>query len=199
MVNKAISGLVNNAKGGLQYIKLTSGKFQLRAYADASFASNDDMTSQLGYLILLCDEDNNCNIIEFVSKKSKRVVRSIMGGELYAFTDAFDAAFILVQDLRRGMNQDIPIFMFTDSKQVFDIMTRGKRPMEKRLAIDVAAACNAYRRFEIERVGLVRGEDNPADALSKIHHNGMLHKLIENNKDETPVQEWIVRTKTSTV
>lgn len=53
-----------------------------------------------------------------------------MGGELYPFSDASDAAVILVQDIRRAMNQNITIFMFADSKQVFDIMTRGKRPTE---------------------------------------------------------------------
>lgn len=53
--------------------------------------------------------------------------------------------------------------MLTDSKQVLDIITRGKRPTEKRLAVDVVAAREAYKRFEIDQVGLVNGTNNPAD------------------------------------
>lgn len=97
------------------------------------------------------------------------------------------------------MNQDIPLFVFINSKKALEIMTRGKGPTRKGFAINVTAARDAYRCFEIEREGVVREEHNSADALNKLEHNNVLHKLMENNKDETLVQEWNVRTKTSTV
>lgn len=84
--------------------------------------------------------------------------------------------------------------MFTDSKQGFDIITRGKRPTEKRLAIDITAACEAYQRFDIDRVGLVRGNENPADALRKLKNNGAISKILRNVIYTTPVESWIMRT-----
>lgn len=55
------------------------------------------------------------------------------------------------------LSKKISIRTFTDSKQVFDVVTRGKRLTERRLAIDVTAAREAYKRFEMDRVMLVRG------------------------------------------
>lgn len=81
-----------------------------------------------------------------------------MGAELYGFTDAFDAVATLAIDIGNVFGQMISVRMFKDSKQFFDVMTRGKRPTEKRLAIDIVAAREAYHRFDIDRVGFVRGD-----------------------------------------
>ena len=74
------------------YYPLDLDTLHLRVYSDASFASNDDSTSQLGYIILLCDANDRCHVLSFSSKKSKRNVRSIMAGEIYALSAAFDHA-----------------------------------------------------------------------------------------------------------
>lgn len=147
---------------------------------------------------MLCDDNNQCHIIDYSNKKSRRVVHSIMGGELYIFTEAFDAGFTLVNDIRTALAQFVPLRIFTDSKQVFDVITRGKRPTERRLAIDPTGAREAYERREIDRVGLVRGLENPADSLTKLRGNSKLKQLIETSMDETPVQDWIVRNDNGT-
>lgn len=193
-LNVGIKSAISNPSRGLRYKPLDADTIHMRVYADASFGTNDDLTSQLGYLVLLCDKNNQCHVLDYGSKKSRRVVRSIMGGELYAFTDAFDISRTLSIDVSKAIGKPILLRMFTDSKQVFDVITRGKRPTERRLAIDVCAAREAYGNREIDRVGLVRGEDNPADALSKIGSRNGLLDIIEKGVDKTPVQEWIVRT-----
>lgn len=40
----------------LKYTRLDSSSLCMKIYADAAFASNDDLSSQLGHLILLTDE-----------------------------------------------------------------------------------------------------------------------------------------------
>lgn len=82
--------------------------------------------------------------------------------------------------------------MYYDSKQVFDVITLGKRQAGKRLTIDVTAACEVYRNFDIIRVGLICREDMPADALSKPKYNGTLLKLLTSGVDQTPVEERIL-------
>lgn len=59
-----------------------------------------------------------------------------MRDEVYAFTDEFDTVYNLSVDVSRAFGKKIPVNMFTDSKQFFDIITRGTRPTKKRLAID---------------------------------------------------------------
>lgn len=81
------------------YGPLDREMLHLRVDADASFANNDNLTSQLGYVVLLRDGANRCHVLVYSSKKARRVVRSIMAGEVYAFSDEFDAAFILKHDL----------------------------------------------------------------------------------------------------
>lgn len=69
--------------------------------------------------------------------------------------------------------------MFTDSRQLFDVITRGKSPTERNLAVDLIAAREAYLRFEIDRVGLDRSEFNPTDEISKVKSYRCLTHLID--------------------
>lgn len=100
-LKKAIQYAHNTKDLGLTYGPLDRETLHLRAYSDASFANNDDLSSQLGYIVMLCDGDSSCHVLSYSSKKARRVVRSIMAGEVYAFADAFDTAFILKHDLER--------------------------------------------------------------------------------------------------
>lgn len=99
---------------GLRFGKVDVDSLHLRVYADASFATNEDLSSQLGYVVLLCDETDRCHLLDYTSRKSKRVVRSIMGGEVYDFMDAFDLEFVMRSDLEKMMGVSIAINMMTD-------------------------------------------------------------------------------------
>lgn len=73
--------------------------------------------------------------------------------------------------------------MFSDSKQVFDSATCGKRASERRLSIDIMAARDIYRNFEIACIGMVRGDINPADCLTKTTGNDSLRRIMETGVD----------------
>lgn len=62
-----------------------------------------------------------------------------MAGEVDALTAAFDCAFIIKHDLEVIYGQRIPITLMTDSKQIFDVITKATHTTEKRLMIDIAA------------------------------------------------------------
>lgn len=64
------------------------------------------------YLVSLSDKNNYYYIINFASKKSKRLVRSIMGAELYAFKDAFDVSFTLAKDLSMEFGEKVSLQCF---------------------------------------------------------------------------------------
>jgi len=192
-----LNALIARAQKGrdvaLHYHPLDISGLRIRAYADAAYATNKDGSSQVGYLVLLCDESGRAHILSFSSRKCRRVVHFIMAGEVYAFTAAFDEAFIIRYDLERLYGRHIPINIFTDSKQLFDVVTKGSHPTEKRLMVDVAAARQAYTRHDISNVGLIASNDNMADPLTKAHGCGALNELLRTGVDRTPVVQWVIR------
>lgn len=192
-LNRAIHRVRSTPDLSLRYGPLDRGSLHLRAYVDASFASNDDHSSQLGYVILLCDGEDRCHVLDFASRKCKRVVRSIMAGETYAFAEGFDCVFALKHQLEKIHRQRIPVTMLTDSKQIFDVITKASLTAEKRLMIDIAAAREAYNRHEISNVGLVLSEHNLADSLTKPGIYAALETVVKTGYDRNPVQQWIFR------
>lgn len=194
---KLLHNGVKNAKKkfflGLRYASRYKGSVHLRVYTDVSFATNDDLSSQLGIILLLFDYENNAHIIDYRSYKSRRVVRFIMGGEVSAFMEGFDHEFSITRDLQAMLGRIVPAHMFIDSKQLFDALIKGKQTTERLLIIEIMAARQAYCRFEINAVGLLCGQDSPADGLSKVNDNGALQRLLEKGKDFTKIMQWIER------
>jgi hypothetical protein len=113
LLNKIVKHLKNTKEIQLCYPKLDSETIYLAVYADASLNTNNDYTSQLGYIILLTDHTSTCCILHFSSHKSRRVTRSSMAPEALAFSDSFDHAFIIKHDLQRMLGREIPLLMLT--------------------------------------------------------------------------------------
>ena len=177
----------------LKYSKLDIERLHTRVYSDGSFASNEDNSSQLRYIILLADKYNNVHVLSYCSKKSKRIVRSIMAGEVFAFSAAFDQADVIRNDLQFILNTAIGLTMNTDSKQLFGVITRVAHTTEKRLMVEIMAAKEACNRHEISNVGLVSRDSNPADGLTKPKICTQLNDLLYRGKDYTKVTQWIYR------
>lgn len=194
---RALNTVIKRAKAGddlrLMYPALDRSTLRLRVYVDASFAGNADLSSQVGYVVLLCDHTGASHILSYCSKKCKRVKRSAMAGEVCALFAALDEAFIIRHDLEALYQQRIPLNIFTDSKQALDVITRATDPTEKRLLIDIAGLRESYNRQEISNLGLVATEDNMADAMTKLRCGGALDRLLSTGIDSTPVVQWVIR------
>lgn len=52
-------------------------------------------------------------------------------------------------DLKYTHGKAFDLFMFTDSLQQFDALSKGKRTEERRLMIDIFAVRQSYNRYEI--------------------------------------------------
>lgn len=171
------------------YKNLDSSSLVLKVYSDAAFANNKYLYSQIVFFILLCYGSNRMHVKDYSRKNSKRVLRPIMGAEVYAFAYVFDKAFIILMDLEQMLNIKLPVHMFTDSQKLFESMTKGHQTTKKRLTIDIAAAQEAYKSFYISLVGLVSTSHNSSDGLSKVKDNSALRELIIHVHDQYPVQK----------
>ncbi len=102
-------------------------------------------------------------------------------------------SFVIRLGLQEILNQKISLTMFTDSKQLFDVLTTAAHTTEKRLMVEIMAAREAYNRFEISNVGLVSGRSNPARGLTKPGISIPLNKLLYRGADNTNLEQWIYR------
>ena len=178
-------------------VKLDESSLRMIAFCDASFANNRDMSSQIGFVIVLADKYNNANIIHWQSVKCRRVTRSVLASELYGFAFAFDTAATLkstAEQLFTGCRQGIPLVMATDSKSLYDCLTKLGTTKEKRLMIDLMCLRQAYERREITEVIWIKGEMNQADAMTKDKKVcDALTRLIETNKVNLKPESWVDR------
>lgn len=137
-------------------------------FSDASFANHDDFTSQLGHICFLSDASGRIFPISFRSYKSKGVTCSVMAGEVIAFSDLFDIAFALAFELNDILPHPFPVQLFTDTKTLFDVISKGSRTSEKQMMLDIAAAREGFRYKFISDIGFIRSSDNVPDRLTKI-------------------------------
>lgn len=71
---------------------------------------NEDLSSQLGLLVLLCAASDRFHVIYYCSMKSKRVFRSVMGAATCAFMDGFDIAYSVAKELELVLNKSLCLY-----------------------------------------------------------------------------------------
>jgi hypothetical protein len=98
---------------------------------------------------VLSDATDAYNVIHYTSYKPRRVVRSVLAGEIHAFVDELDYAYLLKRDLELILNTTISVQIITDSKSLFDTITTATYTTEKLLMIDVSLPREALKNHEI--------------------------------------------------
>ena len=105
---------------------------------------------------MLIDASYIATSVAFKSYKNHCVASSVLGAELVAFSDMFDKAFAIRHQLQQTTNTRAPLYLMTDSKCLFEVLSKGSHALERRLMIDVAIAHEAYRAKEIDNKCFVR-------------------------------------------
>ena len=177
------------------YASLSSIKNTLRllAFTDASFANNRDLSSQIGYVLVLADGTGRANILHWSSTKCKRVTRSVLASELYGMVYGFDMGASVKSTVDKMLGIELPLVVYTDSKSLYECLVKLGTTQEKRLIIDVMCLRQAYERREIAEVKWIKGNTNPADAITKSKPSNALKLLIDTNTLQLDVEEWVKR------
>jgi hypothetical protein len=195
-LNKCLQWQLDNHSKGLKLVKLDINKLRIIVFTDSSFANNKDYSSQIGFIIVLADDDH-CNLIHWSSVKCRRITRSVIASELYAMAHGFDSACVLKDTLDKLFDKDekgIPLIICIDSFSLYECLVKLSTTREKRLMIDLMSIRQAYERREIAEVRWIQGNKNPADSMTKHKGNKALDKIIETNKVDIQASGWVERT-----
>lgn len=104
--------------------------YEFGVYLDSEFETNDSLSSKVGYLIIQ-------RLLDYSIKKPKRIIGSIMGAEVWDFSNAFNQAFITKMDMYMMIAISIQIQMYKDSKKLLDSVKKGKNTTAVLLIFDL--------------------------------------------------------------
>jgi Reverse transcriptase (RNA-dependent DNA polymerase) len=196
-LNNVITHIQSDVKSGIIFPRIDFNTAHVCVYTDASFANNMDLTSQIGYVVLLMDDSNNAVPLAFRSTKAKRVTRSVIAAEAIALIEGCDAGFCISHELQKLLGRHIALTLATDSQSLFTAIARGSATTERRLLIDLAALKMGYLNHEIDNLVFVRSTDNLADALTKRMVPHAIMDLMRTAKHKLRTAQRIVRVRPS--
>ena len=186
-LNKLIRRVRFTSDFTLSFTNLNWSKSFLLAYADASLANVSDCYSQAGYLIFLAQprQDRSgldVTLIDWSSKKLRRVVRSTLSAETCAVNNATDQAQYVASLMLEITSQKFPIHVLNDNKSLNLLIHSDSTPTEKRLLIELSVLREQFRNgisyhFVVTKNCL-------ADALTKYQatqSSALLNEVIQNS------------------
>ena len=135
------------------------------------------------------DNSGSASLIIFKSYKSGRIARSILSAEANAFADLFDDAYALRSQLYLAPSRSVPMHLLTDSKFLFDVISKVSRTSEKRAMLDIHAARQAYKLHEISYIGFVRTNHTLANGLTKGNMQAALYDLISTGMHKVEAEQ----------
>jgi hypothetical protein len=90
-------------------------------------------------------------------------------------------------------NTTIPLVICTDLKSLYNCLVRLSTTQEKRLMIDFICLRQLYEYREIAEIKWIEGNTNPANFMTKLKVCDVLKQLIDMNKVNISVMEWVER------
>lgn len=121
-------------------------------YSDGSFRRNNNGSSLGGFTISLSDNHKIAPAIDYSRIKSQRIVRSVLGADIFGLADTSDAAITFQHDTNQIIQKCLKINTFIDSETLFNIFIRNESTTERKLVIDVKAAREVYNNGIIVHV-----------------------------------------------
>ena len=153
------------------------------SFSDASFnigkSQSYGQSGIISGMLIKTTTENIYHVIDWASKKQRRVSYSSYGAEILACSDADDRGYYLRNAIRiLTMNQSIKHELCVDSRGLYDTITTLHDGKEYRLRQTVERLRNSFESGDLNILRWIPGTMNIADALTK--RNIQLYKMLNN-------------------
>ncbi len=155
--------------------------------------------SQIGFAVVLASPDvlhgeGDVCVLEAISQRMKRQVRSSMAVEVGGISSAFEHADYARAVFSEMTNPNFNIrswrshitrwrqFGVVDVKTAFDTLQGDGVPEDRRVAVDVAALRADLADESNSGMRWIPGEQQITDDLTKMHGNGLLRIVLESGR-----------------
>ena len=161
-----------------------SGTMSIVGWSDAAYG---DLTKtgkcRLGYLIGLMSSalSGPCHVIQWTSKFTRKLVKSSLGGEVYAFSEMLDHMTLLRGFYEPFAKASPGMVGMVDCESLFTHLKNRKMITEKYLVRHFLSIQQCLEEENnLDNVFWLPGTENPADGLTKIKSEmGPILSLME--------------------
>ena len=133
---------------------------KLYVFIDSSFTNNQDLSSQIGFVVILgAESERNTeftltrNLIYTSSTKCKRVTRAILVLELHVIVARVDMLISLATTIdiitSRLSIPKLLTVVYIDFLSLYECIIKLRTTKEKRLMIDIIVIRQSYKRREL--------------------------------------------------
>lgn len=171
--NKAIRKLKSQEVSLLFKNNFNFLKSHIVGFCDASFANLPDRGSQGAFIVFLCDDRGNSNVISWQSRRIRRTVNSTLAAECLAAVEAAEACINLRYTLKEitgkkhASDSDFPISIMCDNRSLVDAVHSTTTVQNKWLQIDICVLRDMIRNTEIQEFRWITTQLQVANALTK--------------------------------
>lgn len=89
------------------------------------------------------------------------------------------------------MKLDLPLYIFTDAKSIFETLAASKRQREQSLMNYISGVGRAYKDNEITNVAWIRSKRNIADNFTRRNGNSIQIETMRTDKLHFTIEQWV--------
>ncbi len=152
-LNKCLLQQIQNGTREIQFVQLDQQTLQLLVFTDTSFINNNNLSSQIGFVIALTNTTGQANLLHQSLIKCKQVTQSILALELYTMAYSFDLEGLIKSTFKKVLAlPNLLIVLYIDLKSLYNCLVKLGTTQKKCLIINVMCLCQAYKRYKIGEV-----------------------------------------------
>ena len=140
-------------------------------FCDASFANLPDKGSQGAHIIFLVDNSGRYCVLNWQSRRIRRVVNSTIAAECLAALDAAETSVLICATLKEYIDPTselhVPISVMCDNKSLVEAIHSSTMVENKRLQIDISVLRDMLQNQEINELRWISTSMQVANPLTK--------------------------------
>ena len=140
-------------------------------FCDASFANLPDKGSQGAHIIFLVDNSGRYCVLNWQSRRIRRVVNSTIAAECLAALDAAETSVLIRATLKEYIDPTselhVPISVMCDNKSLVEAIHSSTMVENKRLQIDISVLRDMLQNQEINELRWISTSMQVANPLTK--------------------------------